>query len=251
MAFAELAGKTALITGASSGLGVHFANVLARHGASVVLAARRLGVLEDVCAAIHKNGGTAHAVQMDVTERSSVEAALAEVEGNIDILVNNAGITADRRASDLAEAEWDGVLDTNLKGAFLVAQATAQRMKSAGAGGAVVNVASILGLRVAGNVSAYAASKAGVIQLTKSLALEWARDGIRVNALCPGYIETDLNRDFFASDPGLALIKRIPQRRLGQPEDLDGALLLLCSDAGRYITGIELAVDGGHLVSSL
>jgi len=251
MTFANLAGKTALITGASSGLGVHFANVLARRGASVVLTARRLEALEDVCTGIRKSGGTAQAVQMDVTDHGSVDIALAEVDGNIDILINNAGVAADRPAGDLTESEWDGVLDTNLKGTFLVAQATARRMKDAGGGGAVVNIASILGLRVAGNVSAYAASKAGVIQLTKSLALEWARDGIRVNALCPGYIETDLNRDFFASDPGLALIKRIPQRRLGKPADLDGALLLLCSDAGRYITGAVLAIDGGHLVSSL
>lgn len=251
MTFVNLTGKTALITGSSSGLGVHFANVLANDGASVVLAARRLDAVEAICSDIRKGGATARAIHMDVTQKASVEKALSDLEGGIDILVNNAGIAANRRASDLGEAEWDSVLDTNLKGTFLVAQEVARRMKASGSGGAIVNVASILGLRVAGNVSAYAASKAGVVQLTKSLALEWARDDIRVNALCPGYIETDLNRDFFASDPGLALIKRIPQRRLGRPEDLDGALLLLCSDAGRYITGAALAVDGGHLVSSL
>lgn len=251
MTFANLTGKTALITGASSGLGMHFAHVLAGDGASVVLAARRLDAVEDICSDIRQGGGTARAIHMDVTQQASVKKALSDLEGNIDILVNNAGIAGNNRARDLGEADWDAVLDTNLKGTFLVAQAAARQMKASGSGGAIVNVASILGVRVAGNVSAYAASKAGVIQLTKALALEWARDGIRVNALCPGYIETDLNRDFFASDPGLALIKRIPQRRLGKPEDLDGALLLLCSDAGRYITGAALAVDGGHLVSSL
>ncbi len=143
------------------------------------------------------------------------------------------------------------MLNTNLKGTFLVAQAVARGMREAGRGGAIVNIASILGHRVAGNVSAYTASKAGVIQLTKALALEWARDGIRVNALCPGYIETAINRDFFASEAGQQLVRRIPQRRLGQPRELDGALLLLASAAGSYITGSSIEVDGGHLVSSL
>jgi NAD(P)-dependent dehydrogenase (short-subunit alcohol dehydrogenase family) len=142
-------------------------------------------------------------------------------------------------------------MDTNLKGAFLVAQAVARDMADNGRGGAIVNIASVLGIRVAGNVSSYAVSKAGLVQLTKALALEWARHGIRVNALCPGYFETDLNRDFFASEAGKSLIQRIPQRRLGKPENLDGPLLLLCSDAGAYMTGTVLAVDGGHLVSSL
>jgi NAD(P)-dependent dehydrogenase (short-subunit alcohol dehydrogenase family) len=247
----DLAGKTALITGASSGLGAHFANVLAACGASVILAARRVEALESICEGIRARSGAARAIQMDVTQKISVERSFSEIEGSLDIVVNNAGVAANRGADDLDEADWDAVLDTNLKGVFLVAQAAARHMKTVGSGGAIVNVASILGLRVAGGVSAYAASKAGVIQLTKALALEWARHGIRVNALCPGYIETDLNRDFFSSQPGLAMIKRIPQRRLGKPEDLDGALLLLCSDAGRYITGATLAVDGGHLVSSL
>lgn len=188
---------------------------------------------------------------MDVSNANSVTAAFATLEDGLDILVNNAGVTTTQRAQDLEEAAWDKILDTNLKGAFLVAQAAARSMRASGRGGVIVNIASILGLRVAGGVSPYAASKAGLIQLTKALALEWARDRIRVNALCPGYIETDLNRDFFASDAGQALIKRIPQRRLGKPEELDGALLLLCSDAGAYITGAEIPVDGGHLVSSL
>ena len=243
-----LDGKTALVTGASSGLGLHFARVLAARGASVVLAARRREALEEARAGI---GGATRAVALDVTDPDSIEAAFAEIGDAPDILVNNAGVTTDTPALAMDAATWDRVVDTNLKGAFLVAQAEAKALRAAGKGGVIVNVASITGLRPAGNLSAYAASKAGLIHLTKTLALEWARHGIRVNALCPGYIETDLNRDFFASEAGQALVKRIPQRRLGRLEDLDGALLLLASDAGRYITGASLAVDGGHLVSSL
>lgn len=208
-------------------------------------------MLDQACDEICATGGAAQALEMDVSNADSVTAAFATLEDGLDILVNNAGVTTTQRAQDLEEAAWDKILDTNLKGAFLVAQAAARSMRASGRGGVIVNIASILGLRVAGGVSPYAASKAGLIQLTKALALEWARDRIRVNALCPGYIETDLNRDFFASDAGQALIKRIPQRRLGKPEELDGALLLLCSDAGAYITGAEIPVDGGHLVSSL
>ena len=251
MSIALLNGKTALVTGASGGLGLHFAKCLAAHGAAVILSARRGAVLDQACGEIRAAGGAARALEMDVSSADSVTAAFATLEDGLDILVNNAGVTTTQRAQDLQEAVWDKILDTNLKGAFLVAQAAARGMKATGRGGAIVNIASILGLRVAGGVSPYAASKAGLIQLTKALALEWARDRIRVNALCPGYIETDLNRDFFASDAGEALIKRIPQRRLGKPEELDGALLLLCSDAGAYITGAEIPVDGGHLVSSL
>lgn len=251
MSTTDLRGKSALVTGASGGLGLHFAQTLARHGAAVTLAARRRDTLEEACANIRATGGAARAIQMDVTDAASVQAALAEAGEPFDILVNNAGISGAARALDLDETTWDNVLDTNLKGAFLVAQAVARGLKQAGRGGAIVNIASILGHRVAGNLAAYAASKAGVIQLTRVLALEWAREGIRVNALCPGYIETDINRDFFASDAGLQLIRRIPQRRLGQPQELDGPLLLLASDAGSYITGATIEVDGGHLVSSL
>ncbi|MCW5719686.1 MAG: glucose 1-dehydrogenase [Devosia sp.] len=247
--FEDIAGKTALITGASGGLGLHFADVLARQGARVLLAARRAEALDRACSQITAAGGSAEPVLLDVSDAQSIAAALADRD--IDILINNAGISVAKRALDLSEADWDAVIDTNLKGSFLVAQAVARRMKDTGRPGAIVNIASILGLRVAGNLSVYAASKAASIQMTKSLSLEWARYSVRVNALCPGYIETDLNRDFFASDEGKALIRRIPQRQLGQPQDLDGALLLLCSDAGRYITGATLAVDGGHLVSSL
>jgi len=247
--FEDLSGKSALVTGASGGLGLHFATLLARHGAKVTLAARRQSALESARQAIAAAGGTAQSLALDVADSTSIAEALAD--RRFDILINNAGISGAGQAADLSETEWDAVLDTNLKGVFLVAQAVARGMREAGRGGAIVNIASILGHRVAGGVSAYAASKAGVIQLTKALALEWARDGIRVNALCPGYIETDINRDFFASEAGQQLIKRIPQRRLGRPEELDGALLLLASAAGSYITGATIEVDGGHLVSSL
>lgn len=246
--FDDLSGKRALVTGASGGLGLHFAKLLARHGADVTLAARRPAALNAACAEIAARGGKASVLSLDVVDSASIKEALAG--RSFDILINNAGISGAGRAADLSEADWDAVSDTNLKGVFLVAQAVARGMREAG-GGTIVNIASILGHRVAGGVSAYAASKAGVIQLTKALALEWARDGIRVNALCPGYIETDINRDFFASEAGQQLVKRIPQRRLGQPEELDGALLLLASAAGSYITGSTIEVDGGHLVSSL
>ncbi|MCQ0989276.1 SDR family oxidoreductase [Jiella marina] len=245
----DLSGKTALVTGASGGLGAHAARVLAMAGAAVTLGARREGALSEVVESIEGEGGTARAISLDVTDAKSVEAAFAGEA--FDIVINNAGVTATTFAIDLSEDEWDKILDTNLKGAFLVAQAAAKALKAAGKGGAIVNIASILGLRVAAGLMPYAVSKAGLVQMTRATALEWARFGIRVNALCPGYIETPLNADFFATDAGKAMIKRIPQRRLGQESDLDGALLLLCSDAGAYITGAELAVDGGHLVSSL
>jgi len=249
MFFSDLQGKSALVTGASGGLGLHFARLLARLGVSVTLAARRREALDTACAAIRGEGGAAHPLQMDVADGDSVAAALQGTR--FDILVNNAGISGAGRAADLGEADWDAVIDTNLKGVFLVAQAVARGMREAGSGGSIVNVASILGHRVAGSLSAYAASKAGVVQLTRALALEWARDGIRVNALCPGYIETDINRDFFASEAGARMVARIPQRRLGRPEELDAALLLLASEAGSYMTGSSVEVDGGHLVSSL
>jgi NAD(P)-dependent dehydrogenase (short-subunit alcohol dehydrogenase family) len=250
----DLSGKSALVTGASGGLGRHFADVLAAAGAKVAVAARRSDLAAAACEAIGRRGGTAVPIHLDVTERASIARAVSETAaafGAIDILVNNAGVAANQAFLDLDEGEWDRVVDTNLKGAFAVAQAVARRMREQGSGGAIVNIASILGLRVAGGVSAYLASKAGLVHLTKAMALELARYGIRVNALCPGYMETDLNRDFFAGEAGQALIRRIPQRRLGRPEELDGALLLLCSDAASYMTGSVIAVDGGHLVSSL
>ena len=245
-----LSGKSALVTGASSGLGLHFAQLLAARGAAVTLAARRTEALERACEDISRAGGAARAIRLDVADGSSIAASFAG-EPPYDIVVNNAGVSGAGRALDLSEEAWDSVFDVNLKGAFLVAKHAAAAMRDSGRGGSIVNVASVAGLRVSGELSAYSASKAGLIQLTKALALEWARFGIRVNALCPGYIETDMNRDFFATPAGEAMLKRIPQRRLGRPEDLDGPLLLLATDAGRYMTGAVVAVDGGHLVSAL
>lgn len=247
----DLSGRTALVTGASSGLGRHFAALLARHGASVVIAARRVDALEALRDEIAGSGGSARVLALDVADGDAVHSAIGGLGAAPDILINNAGLSGEGAALELSEEGWDRVLDTNLKGAFLVAQAVARGLREAERPGSIVNIASILGLRVGGGVSAYAASKAGLVQLTKALALEWARHRIRVNALCPGYIETNINRDFFASDAGQALIRRIPQRRLGTMSDLDAPLLLLASDAGSYITGATLAVDGGHLVSSL
>lgn len=244
----KLASKRALVTGASGGLGAHFAQVLAEHGAHVVLAARRRAELETVADLIRQAGGEASVVVLDLTDSTSRET-LVEQAGPIDILINNAGVVTEGSALTQTEADWDTVIDTNLKGLFFVAQAVARDMQTRG--GSIVNIASILGLRQSAGVLPYAVSKAGVIQLTKTLALEFARYGIRVNALAPGYFESDLNRAFWETPAGLALIKRVPQRRLGQMPDLDGPLLLLASDDSRYMTGSTLVVDGGHLTSTL
>ncbi|MCG6884823.1 MAG: SDR family oxidoreductase [Silicimonas sp.] len=235
-------GKRALVTGASGGLGLHFGGVLAAAGAEVTLAARRMDRVEAEAAKLPG----ASAAELDVTDPASVSRVFDGAA--FDIVVNNAGIAGEGPALEMELANFQKVIDTNLTGLFTVAQAAARAMKD---GGSIVNIASILGLRVAGHVAAYAASKAAVVQLTKALALEWARHRIRVNALCPGYIETPINAQFFATDAGTAVIDRIPQRRLGKPSDLDAPLLLLASDAGEYMTGATLVVDGGHLVTGL
>jgi NAD(P)-dependent dehydrogenase (short-subunit alcohol dehydrogenase family) len=250
MGFYDLQGKTALVTGASTGLGAHFARVLARAGARVVLAARREHALAEIVHVIATDGGTASLIQLDVTNAFSV-SALQSAVSEVDIVVNSAGVVRSGAALDVSEDDWDVVVDTNLKGIFLVAQVAGRVMRARRRGGSIINIASILGLRQASDVLGYAVSKAGVIQMTKTLALELARFDIRVNALAPGYFDTDLNREFLASEPGKALTRRIPQRRVGKLEDLDGPLLLLASDASRYMTGSVLTIDGGHLVSSL
>ena len=247
-------GKVALVTGASSGLGNHFARTLAASGATVIVAARRSEKLAALVEAIVKDGGKALAVPMDVTDPASIDAAFAQAvkaAGAPDIVINNAGIAVSKPSLDLSEDDWRSVLDTNLDGVWRVAQAGARAMIAAGKGGSIVNIASILGLRVAGSLLSYTTSKAAVVQLTKALAIEWARYRIRVNAIAPGYVETDMNRDALNSEAGAAMVKRVPQRRIGKPEDLDGALLLLASEAGSYMTGSVVVVDGGHLVSSL
>lgn len=246
----DLSGKVALVSGSSGGLGAHFAQVLAAAQAHVVLAARRMEQLEEQAARIRAAGGTCSTVALDVTDASSI-AAIASTLETVDILVNNAGLVRESMALDHAEGDWDAVMDTNLKGMFLLAQATAKAMRAGGKPGSIINISSVLGLRQAASVLSYAVSKAGAIQLTKTLALELARFGIRINALAPGYLDTDLNGDFWQSEGGKAMIKRIPQRRLGRLEDLDGPLLLLASDASTYMTGSVITVDGGHLVSSL
>jgi len=250
----DLSGKVALVTGASSGLGVHFARTLASAGASVAIAARRADRLASLQAELQKAGSKAAAVDLDVQSGKSVSAAFDAIEqalGPIDIVVNNAGISIVKPALDMPEEDWDAVVDTNLRGAWLVTQTAGKRWVAAKRPGVVVNIASILGLRTIGQVAPYNASKAGLIHLTRALAMEWARHDIRVNAICPGYIETEMNSAFWKTPAGQRLIERIPQRRIGQPEHLDGALLLLASDAGTFMTGSVLTVDGGHTVSSL
>lgn len=250
----RLHGRRVLVTGASSGLGRHFARMLAREGAAVALAARSTDRLADAAAEIRGLGGKAVAVALDVTDAASVREAVARTEadlGPITTLVNNAGVVVGKPLFEHDERDWDRVVDTNLKGAWLVAQEVARRMVAHGQGGAIINIASILGLGVVGGIPEYCASKAGLIHLTKVLALELARHRIRVNAIAPGYIRTDLNRDFLESEAGKVIIRHIPQRRPGEPDDLDGVLLLLASDASRYMTGAVIPVDGGHLASSL
>jgi NAD(P)-dependent dehydrogenase (short-subunit alcohol dehydrogenase family) len=252
MADFTLDGRTALVTGASRGLGRHFAGVLARAGAAVALAARDEALLAEVKGEIESAGGRVVTVPLDVTDGKSVKACVAAVEqalGPIDILVNNAGIAVSKPLLDHSEEDWDRVLDTNLKGAWLMSRELASRWLELKRAGRIINISSLLALRTVRNVPSYSAAKAGLDHLTRTMAVELGRFGITVNAIAPGYVETDMNRDFLRSNTGKALIARIPAGRAGAPDDLDGALLLLSSPAGAYLNGVVLPVDGGHAVS--
>ncbi|KAB2913257.1 MAG: SDR family oxidoreductase [Hyphomicrobiaceae bacterium] len=247
-----LEGRVALVTGASGGLGRHFAMVLAAHGARVALAARRVDRLTEVQREIARAGGQAAAIAMDVSDAASVASgfdAAARSLGPVDVVVNNAGVVSEGRCVDTSEHTWHHVIEVNLNGVFRVAREAARRKSDRGAGGAIVNIASILGLGVLKGLAPYATTKAAVIQLTKAMALELARDRVRVNALAPGYFSTELNETFLAGSSGRRLVSRIPMRRIGVLDELDAPLLLLCSDAGAFMTGSVVTVDGGHAMA--
>lgn len=246
-------GKIALVTGASSGLGARFAKVLAQAGAQVVLASRRVERLKELRAEIEANGGAAHVVPLDVTDYASIRSAIAHAEteaGPIDILVNNSGVSTTQRLIDVTPEDYAFVMDTNQRGAFFVAQEVAKRMIARAKGDPkkahrIINIASVAGLRVLPQIGIYCMSKAAVVHMTKSMAVEWGRYGINVNAICPGYISTEINQDHFETEQGRNLINMLPRKRLGQPEDLDGLLLLLASDESHFINGAIITADDG------
>ena len=249
--------KVALVTGASSGLGARFAKVLAANGALTVLAARRVERLKELRAEIEAAGGAAHVVQLDVTHRDSIRDAVEHTEravGPVDILVNNSGVSTTQRLTEAAPADFDHVFGTNVKGAFFVAQEVAQRMivRAKGNGefrGRIVNIASVAGLRVLPQIGLYCMSKAAVIQMTKAQALEWGRYGINVNAICPGYIRTEINEEYWDTEGGRKLVQMLPRRRVGRPDDLDGTLLLLVAEESQFINGAIIAADDGLSVT--
>jgi 3-oxoacyl-[acyl-carrier protein] reductase len=248
----DVSQETILITGASQGLGRQFARMLSAHGAAVVLAARQTGKLNSLEEEIRGKGGRAAAVQMDVTDVAGIGKALDTAEaafGPVTVLINNAGIAIEKLSTEQTEADWDAVINANLKGAYFLATELARRMIAHKQEGNIVNIASVLGLGVMKFLSPYTVSKAGIIQATKVMALELAGNNIRVNALAPGYIDTEMNHDFWATPAGEKLTKRIPQRRVGAESDLDGAVLLLASKASRYMTGSVVTVDGGFLLN--
>ena len=253
----ELNGKIALVTGASSGLGTRFARVLAANGAQVVLASRRVERLKELRAEIEAEGGAAQVVALDVTDPDSIKAAVAHAEteaGPIDILVNNSGVSTTQRLVDVSPADYDFIFDTNTRGAFFVAQEVAKRMiaRAKGSTGAasprparIINIASMAALKVLSQIGVYCMSKAAVVQMTKAMALEWGRFDINVNAICPGYIETEINEQHWETEAGQRLIQMLPRKRVGKPEDLDGLLLLLAHDQSRFINGAVIAADDG------
>lgn len=253
----DLSDKTALVTGASSGLGARFARVLAAHGATVVLASRRVERLKELRAEIEADGGDAHVVKMDVTDAASIEAGVAEAErhaGAIDVLVNNSGVSTTQRLLEVTPEDFDFVFDTNTRGAFFVAQSVACRMVARakdepGRAARIVNIASTAALKPLAQIGVYAMSKAAVVQMTRAMALEWARYGINVNALCPGYISTELNDHLWETEPGRKLVSTLPRKRLGRPEDLDGLLLLLASDHSGFVNGAVISADDGFGLS--
>jgi NAD(P)-dependent dehydrogenase (short-subunit alcohol dehydrogenase family) len=252
----DLSGRVALITGASGGLGAQFAKTLAASGAAVVLASRRMDKLKDLCAEIEAEGGDAHAVQLDVTNTASIKAAGAHAEtevGSIDILVNNSGVSTTQRVQDVSEEDYDFVFNTNTKGAFFVAQEVGKRMlaRAKGAapgsytGGRIINIASMAGLKVLPQIGVYCMSKAAVVHMTKAMAVEWGKYGINVNAICPGYIDTEINHHHWQTEQGHKLIQMLPRKRVGQPKDLDALLVMLCSDQSHFVNGAVIAADDG------
>ena len=252
----NLEGRVALITGASSGLGAQFARTLSKAGACVVLAGRRIERLKDLRAEIEGQGGDAHVVQLDVTDVASIKAAVAHAEtevGTLDILINNSGVSTTQRLTDVTENDYDYVMDTNTRGAFFVAQEVGKRMlaRARGAapgtfiGGRIVNVASMAGLRVLSQIGVYAMSKAAVIHMTRAMALEWGKYGINVNAICPGYIDTEINHHHWGTEQGRKLIELLPRKRVGQPQDLDTTLLMLCANESHFINGAVIQADDG------
>ena len=248
---ADLSGKTAIVTGGGSGLGRHFALALADAGAVVVVGGRRLAPLEETVALVHARGGRARALTLDVADERSVDGfCKALAEERIDVLVNNAGVGLAGTALEMTAADWSQVIDANLTGAWLMARGIAGGMAACG-GGSIINVSSVLATATQKGMAAYCASKAGLSHLTRVLALEWARHGVRVNAIEPGYFHTDLSAGYLATPAGEKMLKRIPKRRLGDPGELDGVLLLLASDASSYMTGSTLVVDGGLSLPAL
>ena len=252
----DLSGRVAFITGASGGLGAQFARTLARAGAAVVLASRRVEKLKELRAQIEGEGGNAHVLELDVTDIDSIKSAVAHAEtevGSIDILVNNSGVSITQRVQDVSEADYDYVFDTNTKGAFFVAQEVGKRMlaRAKGAapgtftGGRIVNIASMAGLRVLPQIGIYCMSKAAVVHMTKVMALEWGRFGINVNAICPGYIDTEINHAHWQTAQGQKLIQMLPRKRVGQPQDLDAVLVMLCANESHFINGAVIAADDG------